>query len=400
MKEKSIFLLVAAMLGIIAGALCAFFGRVLLAITAFRSSHVIWLLPFLGVAGALTIFAYQKISKESLKGMGLVMKVGFGEEEKIPILLIPLIIFGTWLSHLFGGSAGREGVAVQLGATIANNLGRAWKIKGKQRILVLTGMAAGFAGLFQTPLTAVFFAMEVMVAGVVCYDALFPAMIAAWIASTTSHLLGLEKFSVVIPREMVWNVGTIVKVVIIAIVFGVVGGGFAFLLKNAKKKVEQITIAPIKRIFLIGSLLAVLFLVLHMGRYSGLGTNLIAASFDGKPIYWYDWALKVLLTVATLAVGYQGGEVTPLFSIGASLGIVLATIFGLPLTLVAALGYAAVFGAATNTILAPILIGVEVFGGSNMIAFVVVCTIAYICNGRQTIYGAQKSYQFEENKMI
>ncbi len=400
MKEKSIFLLVAAMIGIIAGALCAFFGRVLLAITAFRSSHVIWLLPFLGVAGALTIFAYQKISKESLKGMGLVMKVGFGEEEKIPILLIPLIIFGTWLSHLFGGSAGREGVAVQLGATIANNLGRAWKIKGKQRILVLTGMAAGFAGLFQTPLTAVFFAMEVMVAGVVCYDALFPAMIAAWIASTTSHLLGLEKFSVVIPREMVWNVGTIVKVVIIAIVFGVVGGGFAFLLKNAKKKVEQITIAPIKRIFLIGSLLAVLFLVLHMGRYSGLGTNLIAASFDGKPIYWYDWALKVLLTVATLAVGYQGGEVTPLFSIGASLGIVLATIFGLPLTLVAALGYAAVFGAATNTILAPILIGVEVFGGSNMIAFVVVCTIAYICNGRQTIYGAQKSYQFEENKMI
>ena len=336
MKEKSIFLLVAAMIGIIAGALCAFFGRVLLAITAFRSSHVIWLLPFLGVAGALTIFAYQKISKESLKGMGLVMKVGFGEEEKIPILLIPLIIFGTWLSHLFGGSAGREGVAVQLGATIANNLGRAWKIKGKQRILVLTGMAAGFAGLFQTPLTAVFFAMEVMVAGVVCYDALFPAMIAAWIASTTSHLLGLEKFSVVIPGEMVWNVGTIVKVVIIAIVFGVVGGGFAFLLKNAKKKVEQITIAPIKRIFLIGSLLAVLFLVLHMGRYSGLGTNLIAASFDGKPIYWYDWALKVLLTVATLAVGYQGGEVTPLFSIGASLGIVLATIFGLPLTLVAA----------------------------------------------------------------
>ena len=400
MKEKSIFLLVAAMIGIIAGALCAFFGRVLLAITAFRSSHVIWLLPFLGVAGALTIFAYQKISKESLKGMGLVMKVGFGEEEKIPILLIPLIIFGTWLSHLFGGSAGREGVAVQLGATIANNLGRAWKIKGKQRILVLTGMAAGFAGLFQTPLTAVFFAMEVMVAGVVCYDALFPAMIAAWIASTTSHLLGLEKFSVVIPGEMVWNVGTIIKVVIIAIVFGVVGGGFAFLLKNAKKKVEKITIAPVKRIFLIGSLLAVLFLVLHMGRYSGLGTNLIAASFDGKPIYWYDWALKVLLTVATLAVGYQGGEVTPLFSIGASLGIVLATIFGLPLTLVAALGYAAVFGAATNTILAPILIGVEVFGGSNMIAFVVVCTIAYICNGRQTIYGAQKSYQFEENKMI
>lgn len=400
MKEKSIFLLVAAMIGIIAGALCAFFGRVLLAITAFRSSHVIWLLPFLGVAGALTIFAYQKISKESLKGMGLVMKVGFGEEEKIPILLIPLIIFGTWLSHLFGGSAGREGVAVQLGATIANNLGRAWKIKGKQRILVLTGMAAGFAGLFQTPLTAVFFAMEVMVAGVVCYDALLPAMIAAWIASTTSHLLGLEKFSVVIPGELVWNVGTIVKVVIIAIVFGVVGGGFAFLLKNAKKKVEQITIAPIKRILLMGSLLAVLFLVLHMGRYSGLGTNLIAASFDGKPIYWYDWALKVLLTVATLAVGYQGGEVTPLFSIGASLGIVLATIFGLPLTLVAALGYAAVFGAATNTILAPILIGVEVFGGSNMIAFVVVCTIAYICNGRQTIYGAQKSYQFEENKMI
>ena len=135
--------------------------------------------------------------------------------------------------------------------------------------------------------------------------------------------------------------------------------------------------------------LAACLILLHGGRYSGLGTNLITASFNGATVYPYDWILKIIFTVVTLAIGFQGGEVTPLFSIGASLGILLGSLFGLPLVVCAALGYAAVFGSATNTLLAPIMIGLEVFGGSNAVAFVVVCVIAYLVNGNKSIYGAQ-----------
>jgi H+/Cl- antiporter ClcA len=138
----------------------------------------------------------------------------------------------------------------------------------------------------------------------------------------------------------------------------------------------------------------VILLALHWGRYSGLGTNLISLSFDGGTIYAYDWIVKLLLTVLTLAAGFQGGEVTPLFSIGASLGIVLGTGLGLPPMLIAALGYAAVFGSATNTLIGPILIGAEVFGPQNTLWFAIVCALAYAFNGNKTIYSAQKKFNF------
>jgi H+/Cl- antiporter ClcA len=137
-----------------------------------------------------------------------------------------------------------------------------------------------------------------------------------------------------------------------------------------------------------------LLLLFHTGRYAGLGTNLISSVFSGNEINSYDWLLKLLLTVLTLAAGFQGGEVTPLFAIGATLGATLAAIFGLPVMLVAALGYAAVFGSATKTLFAPMLIGAEVFGPQNIIYFAIVCSIAYVISGKHTIYGAQVKFNY------
>lgn len=136
--------------------------------------------------------------------------------------------------------------------------------------------------------------------------------------------------------------------------------------------------------------LAALLFVSYGGRYTGLGTNLISASFAGETIYGYDWILKLLFTVFTLAIGFQGGEVTPLFSIGASLGVVLGSILGIPPIICGALGYAAVFGSATNTLIAPILIGLEVFGNRNTLPLILVCILAYLINGNHSIYGAQQ----------
>ena len=232
--------------------------------------------------------------------------------------------------------------------------------------------------------------MEVGVSGYVEYDALLPALIASYTASTTSHLLGLEKFSV--DLQEIWKIGDVKNagvLVILGLAFGLTGRCFSVLLQKTKKLAGDKISNPLVRIGCLAIPLAVILLALHSARYSGLGTNLITASFDGDTIYGYDWILKLLLTIATLAIGFQGGEVTPLFSIGASLGVVLGSALGVPPVVCASFGYAAVFGSATNTVIAPILIGLEVFGSQNAIPLVVVCLLAYMVNGNHSIYGAQ-----------
>ena len=178
--------------------------------------------------------------------------------------------------------------------------------------------------------------------------------------------------------------------IVLGIIFGMVGGAFAWCLKLSKRKIGNRLKNPMIRIAIIGVCLSVLFLLFYKGRYSGLGTNLIQNSFYGGEIYSFDWLLKFILTILTLSAGFQGGEVTPLFSIGASLGVLLAGFFNLPIELVAALGYASVFGSATNTFFAPVFIGAEVFGYSYLPYFFVVCAISYIFNMDKSIYSLQK----------
>lgn len=382
--------IISVFIGIIVGVIDTCFGKILILITEFRDKNPLILIPFLSVAGAAIIYTYNKIGKNSIKGMTLIFETANGEVEKIPKRLIPLTIISTWITHLFGGSAGREGVAVQIGATAAHTIGRRVNIKNSRRIFLITGMAAGFAGLFQTPIAAVFFALEVLIAGELQYGALFTALVAAFSASTTSHILGLEKFTFALSTDINIDFQFIIKLLVISIIFGVVGGLFAYVLGKTKKIFSDVIKNPILKIFLIGIVLSILLLILHMGRYCGLGTNLISSSFNGEEIYIYDWILKFIFTIVTLSAGFQGGEVTPLFSIGASLGVVLGTFLGMPIELVAALGYAAVFGGATNTLLAPIFIGAEVFGFEYMPLFFVTCSIAYIFNGSKSIYSAQK----------
>ena len=384
------YVILAILVGICVGIVDTIFGRGLLAISAFRGQYYRYLLPVLPVAGLAIVWMYQRFSSLSLKGMTLVFEVGQKKREEIPLALVPLVMIGTWITHLFGGSAGREGVAVQIGATLSHEAGRRLHIKEKTPVMLITGMAAGVGGLFQTPLAAVFFAMEVIVAGYVEYDALLPALIASYTASTTSHLLGLEKFSVDV--QEIWKIGDVKNagiLIVLGLAFGLTGRCFSVLLQKAKKLAGDKISNPLVRIGCLAIPLAIVLLALHSARYSGLGTNLITASFAGDTIYGYDWILKLLLTIATLAIGFQGGEVTPLFSIGASLGVVLGSALGVPPVVCASFGYAAVFGSATNTVIAPVLIGLEVFGSQNAIPLVVVCLLAYLVNGNHSIYGAQ-----------
>ena len=382
-RDTLLLTLIALPLGLAIGAMDALFGRVLLSVTAFRMAHVYSLLPFLGLVGVGIVWCYQKVGGTSGKGMTLLFEAGHGDTQDIPLRLIPLVMVSTWLTHLFGGSAGREGVAVQIGGTLAHSIGKRLPIPNAGKQLLLTGMAAGFAGLFRTPIAATFFALEVLTAGVLEYSALLPALVASFSASACSGLLGLEKFTVALTDQVAFSAP------LVGLVFGMAGGLFAFVLHKLKALFAQYLPNPLLRIFLFGVLVSGFSLLCWEGRYSGLGTNLIAMSFDSGIFSW-DFALKWIFTVVTLAAGFQGGEVTPLFSIGASLGVLLGTLCGLPTAFVAALGYAAVFGSASNTLLAPMLIGGEVFGFAYLPYFFVVCAVAYLCNGGSCIYPLQK----------
>ena len=296
--------------------------------------------------------------------MTLVFETGQQKRKGIPLALIPLVMIGTWLTHLFGGSAGREGVVVQIGATLSHYFTKYFHFPKNGKVLLITGMAAGFAGLFQTPLTALFFAMEVMVIGKIEYEALLPGVIASFTASYTSHFLGLEKFSVNIQQSINMNdLKNMMLMILVGIILGIVGRIFSTSLIALKTFFKNKIENSYKRIGYI-SILLVIGLMIFKGRYSGLGTNLIDLSF-------------------------YGNEVTPLFSIGAALGFILAPIFHLPIELCVALGYTGVFASATNTLLAPMMIGLEVFGGHQMIAFLIICIFAYLVNGNKSIYTAQ-----------
>ena len=388
-RNTAIWALLAVLIGLIVGGLDAVFGRILLAVSSFRSDHFYYLIPFLALAGLATVYIYQRFGKRANKGMGLVFSIGQQSDETIPRRLIPIAMLTTWLTHLFGGSAGREGVAIQIGASVANYLGDLAKAKNRH-IMVMVGMAAGFSGLFQTPLAATLFAVEVIVVGSIYYQAILPALIASLVAAQTSHFLGLEKFSYTVTKLPTLNLLIIMKLVVIGIAFGLTGFLFSWLLGKTKASLGTLLPNPYLRIAVGSVILSVLFVVFDQGRYSGLGTNLISTTFSGGPIFAWDFIVKLLLTILTLSIGFQGGEVTPLFAIGATLGMLLGALMGLPLTFVAALGYAAVFAAATNTFFAPILIGCEVFGFSLLPYLLITVSVSYALNFNHSIYTAQK----------
>lgn len=405
--SQPILAIAALFLGAIVGTLTAFFGQVLQRVNDIRDMHPVYWIPALALAGVVIVFTYKKVGKGTERGMGLVFDAAHGKEREIPLRLIPLIMAATWITHLFGGSSGREGVAMQIGGTLGHNISSKIHVENAPRILLVAGMAAGFAGLFQTPLAAIALSLEILLAGHLEMAALLPAAVAAFTACKVSQMFGETTaiaMSDIFPSDItriIWNdsgldIYFILRLAILGIIFGIVGGGFARLLPLSKKFFAEKFPNPFKRVAIMGVVLSLLLIVCWQGRYSGLGTNLTDMIFSGSEataasdIYAWDWILKMAFTIVTLSVGFQGGEVTPLFTIGATLGTTLATIVGVPLPIAAALGYAAVFGAATNTLFAPILVGAEIFGFDLLPAFFVACTVAYLCNGGQCIYGQKK----------
>jgi len=423
------FVLLGIILGAVIGALTACFGDISDRLSAIRDANPLYFIPALAIGGAAIVFAYKKWGRWTERGMDQVFAVGLNKESDFPLVSIPMAAVSTWLTQLFGGSAGREGAAMQIGSALSYNISKKLPFENAAHVMLVTGLAAGFAGIFQAPMAATAFALEVLLVGHLELGALLPAAAAAFTACKVSSILGFHKFSVdlnslldasgfsagIFTNEGALDGKFLVKLALMGVLFGVVGGGFAKLLGLSQNFFAKKFPNSIKRIAIMGVGISVLLLVFFQGRYAGLGTNLLDLSFGvnafgnaageaanavgtaagienvaGAGIAGYDWILKFALTILTLSAGFIGGVVTPLFAIGATFGIFIASMFGMPVALAAALGFAAVFASASNTLWAPILIAGEIFGFNSLPAFFIVCTVAYICNGGQSIYKQKK----------
>ena len=291
---------------------------------------------------------------------------------------------GTWGAHLFCASVGREGAAMQIGAAVGDGIGRCLPLPGARKNLIVAGMAAGFSALFGTPACALLFALEVTVVGSIRLRALVAAAFASFAAYFTAGLCGLSHFTAEIAFSS-FSLSLLWRLFVLGALCGLAGLLFCLIRKFAQYFFARLVANAYVRALTVGLLLSCL-LYLCGGRYAGLGTNLVELAVSGGRVYALDWLVKIVFTAVTLSVGFLGGEVTTFFAAGACLGSVLGTVLGLPPAVCACIGYAAVFGAATNTLFAPVFLCAEVFGGEYLPFAAVACIAAYLFNFGHSVY--------------
>lgn len=392
--------IVLLMMAVAVGSASAFFLWALDAVTRVRFSYpgLLFLLPIGGLfVGAL----YQIYGKSASGGNNLLIDEIHQPGAGVPKRMAPLILIGTLVTHLFGGSAGREGTALQMGGGIAATFARILKLDAAHvRILLMAGVAAGFGSIFGTPVAGAVFALEVLIVGRVQYDALIPCFFAAVLADWTCRMWGIGHTHYQVDVQAAASAidfRLMGKVVLAAVAFGLASRLFSTLSHRLGDAFKTYIPRPEFRPVVGGFLIIGLFFLAGTGDYLGLGVLgnrpdaiTLPAMFTSTDIPVSAWAWKLLFTVVTLSAGFKGGEVTPLFFIGAALGNTLAFALGAPVDLFAALGFVAIFAGATNTPLASTFLGMELFGAGNGLYIATACIIAFRCSGSRGIYTAQR----------
>ena len=381
--EPALYALLGALLGAAVGAVIVLFGRGVDFFAAVGAEHFSLYVWFLPAVGALTAAMLRRWGGGSA-GMAAAFRASRGEAHAFPLRNVFFQFAGTWGAHLFCASVGREGAGVQIGAAIGGGIGARVPLAGADKILLVAGMAAGFSALFGAPVCALFFALEVTVVGALRLRALVAAAFASFTAWAVAILCGYAPHAAEVSVSVAWSVPLLLRLLALGAACGLAGLLFCLLRRAFAFFFRTAAPDPVLRAAVAGLLLAAL-LYASGGRYSGLGTNLIdlALAVGAQP---YDWIAKMCFTAAFLAAGFLGGEVTTFFAAGACLGCVLGGWLGLPPALAACLGYAAVFGAATNTLAAPVLLCVELFGGDLLPYAAIVCITAYLFNFGHSVY--------------
>ena len=348
---------------------------------------------FLPLAGILISYAYQKLGKSVEAGNNLLIDEIHNPNKTIPLRMTPLILLSTLTTHLFGGSAGREGTAVQMSGSMADQFTSLFKMNPDQRkLLLMAGVSAGFAAAFGTPLAGAIFGIEVLSIGRINrlrFKAVPLCLMASLIADFVCDSWGVHHshFNISSIPAISWQ--NLLLSVLAGATFGICAFGFSRISHHLTDFFKVLFKSPIVRTFFAGTLIIALCIILETHRYLGLGINVIGESFT-QTLPPSDFILKILFTVITLSAGFKGGEVTPLFFIGATLGSSLAALLPLPTSLLAGMGFVAVFAGAANTPLACSVMALELFGTSSGIYTAIACFTSYAISGHSGIYKSQR----------
>jgi H+/Cl- antiporter ClcA len=405
LRQLSLWFLLVAPVGVLAGSASAFFLFLLEWVTVKRFDHP-WLLWLLPMAGIVIVWVYHAAGKNADRGTNLLIDEIHQPGGGVPARITPLVLGATLVTHLFGGSAGREGTAVQMGGGIASAFARVFRIPMQHRsLLLMAGVAAGFGSVFGTPLAGAIFALEVLTVGRIRYEFILPCLLASFIGDCTCAAWGiLHPVYTLMPSLPAsafmighLDIAVMSKVAVAGAVFGLCARLFSITTHGVSAWSKHYIPVFWLRPAVGAALIIAMTYALGTREFLGLGSwspdnndvTLSSVFRAGGAGHW-SWFWKLAFTAITLGFGFKGGEVTPLFFIGAALGNVMAGPLGLPVDLTAGLGFIAIFAGASNTPLACTLMGIELFGATHAPLFAVACFFSYYFSGHAGIYTAQR----------
>jgi len=371
--------------GTAAGLSTALFLHLLSMVTQFRELNP-WLMGALPLAGVLIVWVYRRYGHTTDRGNSLILDEIHNPQQGLPLRMTPLILFSTLTTHLFGGSAGREGTAVQMGAALSAAIGKYSRVSPETRqLLLMTGSAAGFGAAIGTPIAGMIFGMEVLYKRGLRLSAWYPCLIASLVANRICHMLEVPHTTYLRPTIP----GMTPYMIIVIILSGLCFGLLARVFISATHRISQILGKSIWVPGIGGSMVLGIYTILGTVRYAGLGLAAIQESFE-KTVSFWDPFYKLILTAITLGSGFKGGEFTPLVFIGSTFGSALSPILHVPHSFLASLGFAAVFAAAANTPLACAVMAAELFGWT-LFPYALLCAyVAYWVSGTHGIYRGQQ----------
>ena len=375
--------------GVVVGLFATAFGLSMKYIISIRSTYS-WLIFFLPVGALLITFIYKKILKVKDSGTNTVI-AAIQSDERLPFRLAPLIFFATLITHLVGGSAGREGAALQMGGAIGNGIGRVLKLSStNKKTMIMCGMSAAFSALFGTPMAAAIFSMEVISVGIMHYAALVPCVISSLVARYIAANFGLGAEIYKIQEMPAFSIKSSIMMSIFAIICGLVSILFCTMLHRYEEFISRHLTNPYIKAIVGGTSVLILTLIVGNQNYNSTGSAIISSCFTGANITIFAFILKMIFTTLTLSCGYKGGEIVPTLFIGATLGAAIGQIIGVSPSLLAAVGMGSLFCGVTNCPISSLLICFELFGYGAMPYFLLAVAFSYWVSGYSGLYRAQK----------
>lgn len=379
---------VALLIGVLGGLLGSIFHLCIDYVTELRAENV-WIIFLLPLGGIIIAALYRLFTKKGVLDTNRVIE-SVREGEKVPFIMIPLIFISTIITHMLGGSAGREGAALQLGGGIGYNIGKFFRFKkNNMRIIVMSGMSAVFAALFGTPLTAAIFSLEVTNVGIFHYTGLLPCVISAITAARIAEIFGLHgvQFGGIEFYAISWDI--LFKIVVLSILCAIVSILFCLAIKKCENIFDRFIKNGLVRAFFGGTVIVLLTLVVNSYDYNGAGMDVITRAMTGQARP-EAFLLKILFTAITISAGFKGGEIVPAFFIGSTFGCAVAPFLGIDAPFAAAIGFVALFCGVVNCPIASIMLALEVFGEEGILLFAIACSISYMMSGSFGLYRSQK----------